>query len=180
MALIQKTNPVAVDKAIDAFQVYLWNKLNGTFADWESYHRVYLNPKNRTSIPEAYIGDGDYKEVLFTDKHELSSFFLVDDEVDFDDGVATVDVSLILQANIEEIYPGIAHRADEELRNDVHFWSEKYPGYERFRLKRIVTGVRNVYREVDFDSVKLDDMSAHHVVRFVYEAKYRANCCNNC
>lgn len=180
MALIQKTNPVGLDKEIADFQQYLWNKLSGKFNDWESYHRVYLNPKNRTNIAEAYIGDGDYKEVLFDDNVELSSFFLADDTETVEDGLSTIDVSFIVQANIEDIYPGITHRADEELRNDIKYWSNKYSYYERFRLTDVITGVDNVYREIESDNVKLDDMSDRHVVRFVYEVKYAANCCTNC
>jgi len=177
MALIQKISPVGLDKAIDLFQSYIYTKLG--YSDWECYPRGYKNPKKNGLIPEFYEG-GDYDELLFDDKHSITSFFISNDRKTLDNGLNSTEVSLIVQANLEELFPTIPHRADEELHNDIMFASNKYGYYDHFKLVEVLTGIDNVYREFIKDDVKLDDMNQNHVVRFVYEVKYMNDCCTNC
>lgn len=179
MAEVRKINPVGLDKKIDRFQHYLYTKLG--WVEYESFPRVYLNPRHRGTIAETYTGNGEYEDVLFTDKFNATSFFLKDDrEVINDEGLIEVDVSLIVQAHLVSLYAGILHRPDEELKNDIVFHSNNYSGYEEFRLKEVLTRAQNVYREVDADLIQADDMSYNHFVRFVYSVKYTESCCSNC
>lgn len=180
MALIQKISPIGLDKQIDKFQSYLYSKLD--WLNYESYHRVYLNPDSNTrgSVPETYVGDGEYKEVLFTDKFSVSSFFLKSGRETIDEGFITSEISFIVQSNLADLYPGITHRADEELKNDVIVHAQNYSDADSFRLIEVLSDVNDVYREVNHDQVLLDNMSFHHVVRFVFEVKYTEDCCTNC
>ena len=184
MALIQLTDSVGVDARIYEFQDYLFSTISidglVNADDWQCYPRAYKNPWKRDKRPEIYIGGGDYKEVFYDDAFKMSSFFIVSDERSEDNGVLTTEVSLIVQANIQEIFPSIAHRADEELNNEFLLASENYYLADQFRYTRIQTSVENVYREFIKDELWLDDMSEHYVVRFDFEVRYTPECCINC
>lgn len=176
MALIQKINPVALDKEIDCFQVYLFNKLG--FTDWESYHRAYTNPKGRGNIPEVFDVDGEYREVFYNDNFSLTSFFLASPvRTPNDTGVTEVTVSIIFSANLVDLYPTITgHRADEELKNSIQFASEIYSGADTFTFIGIEETIDNVYREFIKDNIEFEDMSDQHCVRFNYRVKYTPDC----
>jgi hypothetical protein len=175
MALVTKIEPKGIDLEIDYFQRYLYTYLGYSDSDYESYHRVYLNPRNRSSIVEAYIGRGEYKEVLFDDTFSMTSFFLVDDIANFDDKIE-INVSLIIQANLQELFPGVTHRADEELHRLIELASKEYTYYDMWTLTNRVTGASNVYSEIDFTQTLLDDMSEKHYVRYTYLVKYSQTC----
>jgi hypothetical protein len=176
MALIQKLNPQGIDIPIDEFQGYLFGSLG--FADYESYPRVYLNPNERGRLAEYYDGNKEYKEVLYSDKHEITSYFLVDETRDLiEDGeIVETTVSLIVQANVLNLFPLVAHRADEELNNLIHSYSVAYYNNRVFRLTSIENGVENVYREIDTSRLKTEDMSEQYIVRFNYRVRYYPTC----
>ena len=74
MSLIQKTNPVGLDKIIDGFQAYMYNRL--TFTNWEMLPRVYANEDvGGGLIPEYYDSEKEYYEVFYDDDFSLTSFF---------------------------------------------------------------------------------------------------------
>jgi len=171
MSVVRKTSPVGVDLRIDKLQNYLYNKLSWT--DYESYHRAYKNQKEDSLIPEVYTSNGNYEEVYFNDNYSATSFFLVDDFRTVEDGDSpTVTVSLVYQVKLDSIY-STTHRADEELINDITNWimlSDK-----GFELTGVVTGVRNVYSELNLEMPKNTDMSNFFVCRFDMSVLY-SNC----
>lgn len=171
----QKTNPDGVDAQIQRLQTYLYDKL--ALEGWtlhESYERVYKTKKGEKIIPEAFINN-EYQEVLLDDRVNATSFFLVDDTENINDWLSTVMVSLIIEANINNIYPSITHRADEELRSDVKRLLKLNP--YGFKLKKMITGVESVYNSLRMDVKFTDDMSQFHVVRFDLELNYNINNC---
>lgn len=172
MALIQKTSPRGIDFAINKIQTYLYNELN--LADYESYPRAYKNSKvDGGVIPEIYIGENEYKEVFMDDKFDLTSFWLVDDNSTVDE-FTTTTVSVVFQALLDELYPTITHRADEEFVNDVY--NILYNNPYDYDLTGVVRGVENVYSEFDTSQVTWDDMSEYFVVRFDLEVVYDYTC----
>lgn len=176
MANILKTNPVGLDDLINDFQVFIYDKLG--LPNWESYPRVYLNPNARGRLPEKYETNGEYKEVLYSDKFNMTSFFLADEKRDIIEGsdIMEVDVALIVQADLIKLFPAITHRADEELNNMFYNQSNQYFGNRAFRLKGIENGVDNVYKEFDRSRLKLEDMSNQYLVRFNYRVRYTPQC----
>ena len=183
MAKNQRINAVGVDKAISNFQDYLYSrvKIDGVaVADWESYDRVYKTPYKGGLIPEFFTGGVDYKEVFYNDNFSLTSFFVADDDVDTDEGDAIQDVSLIVQANIDTLYPNIAHRADEELRNLFMSLSQSYYNADVFAFDSVEMGIDNVYREFVKNDIRLEDMSKKHVFRLNFTVKYTPKCCTDC
>ena len=177
MSLVQKTDPIGLDVLIDNFQSFLFTALSPVFTAWESYPRVYINPRNDKRIPEYAKDKNDYKEVFYDDNFSITSFFVANETREINDGeIAEVDVALILQADIAKLFPLITHRADEELNNQVYAQSLNYVNSRQFKLISIENGVENVYREFDTSNVKLDDMSNQYVVRFNYRALYDPDC----
>jgi len=175
MALIQKTNPVGVDVQIDEFQVYLYDALG--ISDWEMYPRAYFNTKGNSLTPEHYEGSEEYDNVMYDDTHDMSSFFITDTTRDIAfDGLATTQVSLIVQADLPALYPLITHRADEELTNAIHQSSNRYIPKAWFKLERVLYTIDEVYREFDKSQIRLTDISNRYVARFEYNVRYAANC----
>lgn len=184
MAKVQRTNPVALDAAIAKHQDALWStiKIGGSpIVNWESYDRVYKNYKKSTGlIPEHFTGGKDYKEVFYNDNFDLTSFYIADDSSDLSSGDGVTTVSLIVQANLSNLYPAIAHRADEELRNLFTYASNIYWNYDSFALQEIETSIDRVYREFYQNNIRLDDMSEKHCFRMNFTVKYTPECCTNC
>lgn len=175
MGLIQKTDPVGIDVSIDNFQLHLDNAL--TFSDWDNYHRVYLNPSENGLVPERYKTDGNYNEVFYNDKFNITTWFFTSSERPVGDGgLVETTVSLIVQADLVKLYPSIAHRADEELNNAFSLASESFVGSEEFKLESIWTTLDKVYQEFDKGAVTFDNMSNRYVVRFNYKVSYAPNC----
>ena len=183
MAKNQRINPVGVDKAIASFQDYLYSrvKIGGVLvSDWESYDRVYKTPKKGGLVPEFFTGGKDYKGVFYDDNFNLTSFFISADDVDTEEGDAIQEVSLIVQANLKALYPAIAHRADEELRNLFMSLSQSYYNGDVFTFDDVQMGIDNVYSVFVKNDIKLEDMSEKHCFRLNFTVRYTPECCTNC
>jgi len=180
MSLVQKISPVGIDKTIDTVQVGLYNYLTTTalWSLYESYHRAYKNPLGENTIPEAYTIDNEYKEVLFDDKFNVTSFFLISDNTPSGvDNIFTQTVSVIFQGILPKLYPVINHRADAEMQDDIM----KAFDFIDYDVSNIIIGVDNVYSDLDLrarlrEEIELTDMSDFHVVRFDFEVKYEYDC----
>ena len=185
MPIISKTNPKGVDNVIDAIQNYIFPILTGE--GWDTYNcypRANKNFKGQFLIPEVSEDPENYIEVLFDDKVKASSFFLVNDIVNFneDERLIVQNVSLIFQLNLLELFPGVTdHRADEELHvlitkmlTDNQELFVDVLGYE--------TGIRNVYRdlnviEMNDKTIENDDLGKFHVVKFNFTVTYDLDDC---
>lgn len=179
MALVQKISPIGVDKIIDGLQEYLYDELN--LANWQSYPRAYKNPEkfdDNGFIPEVFI-DGEYYDCKYDDRYDLTTYFVVSDAREYDGGVFTTEIALILQSNIEALLPLVPHRADEELLNLFTDKIIDYPG-EGISMLGIETSVSAVYQEFTTDNVKFNDMNEFFVARINLQATYYTDCCANC
>lgn len=185
MAVLRKTDPIDLDIPIDTFQEYLFTNLSiAGFVNatgWNSYHRIYANPKGNGLLPFRYVGEKEYKRVLFDDKFTMTSFFYADAKrVVTNAGMITVEVSLVVQANILKMFTTVPHRADEELKNAFVQISNTYFYAEDFRLIGIEEGINNVYSEFEKEESRLHDMSTKHVFRLKYKVRYTPKCCTDC
>lgn len=178
MALITKTDPVGLDIVIDKFQRFLFSRLG--FSNWDSYPRIYSNVEHdsevknsRRLIPEHFSeNDDDYIEIFTDDNADISTFFHASPRRTHSDMVGFVDVSWIVQVQLDKLFPNITHRADEEFVNAVEQASLNFSGYDRFKHVETVFTINDVYQEWVKDDVKIDDLQPFFVARFKYEAKY--------
>lgn len=180
MALITKIAPVGIDFVVDVFQRALFAKLSLVWSDYESYPRSYKNPSGNNVIPEHYLGENEYKEVLWDDKFKVSSFFLSGDERTVDDFRFTQTLSIIFQADIDKLYPAVTHRADEEMHADIIAAFEQIEQQEN--ITSLVNGINNVYGSLSLngrlkDLVEQDDMSNLHFVKVDFTVLY--DICDN-
>ena len=180
MSLVQKISPVGIDTSINIIQEQLYNHLTtkSLWTKYESYPRAYKNPLGENTIPGVAISDTEYKEVLFDDKFKATSFFLIEDNAGSNGDVFTQNVSIIFQGILTELYPLItAHRADAEMLDDIMKAFEK----SRYTVTNIITGVDNVYSDLDLrnklkEHINLTDMSQFHVLRLDFEVQYTYDC----
>ena len=107
-----KTNPVGVDAQILRYQKWLYTAFD-EHADIDVYGRLYINDKQKVKVAEAYIGDGEYKEVFADDKRALVMGFIVNGTRDGLNNVKA-NVELIVSANLSKLYD-TPERMDEEL-----------------------------------------------------------------
>lgn len=185
MALVQRNNPVGVDNVIDALQQYIYTNLIGAgWTDYECYARANKNQKGDNVIPEVSTDPKNYKEVLFNDKFNATSFFLVADSPDvlYNEGLVVHDVSIIWQVRLDKIYPSITtHRPDEELHvllTDLLNNTSLIVELDNYQI-----GVDNVYSDVsigDFGEGNeyLDDLGEFHVVKYNFKVKYDVTSCS--
>ena len=145
MALVLKDNPVGIDFRIDQIQRKLFTELtvnqDKVWTNYESYHRAYKNESQQGKVPEVYVGEGEYKELFTNEEFSATSFFLVDNSKPFASKY-TVSVSLIYQVILNEIYPSISHRADEEVHAAVAIALEKCT---QLQITSLVTSIADVY-----------------------------------
>lgn len=186
MGIVQKTDPKGVDAVIDQIQQYLFNNLSGAgWTNYECYPRANKNIKGNSLIPEVSKDVKNYIEVLFDDKFNATSFFLVSDEVKIDNEERLIkrDIDLIFQVRLTKLFPTVAdHRADEEMHAQI---TQLLTDNDELinETKGYVTTVNKVYsglrlRQFSKAGVDLDDISDFHVVRYTLTVSYDLDECS--
>lgn len=178
-----KTTPKGVDIPIQKLQQYLYGRLNATWnlsdTDFNCYGRAYKNDLGNGFIPEVYVGNNEYKEVLLDDTVKALSFFGVSDErkgkYDY-----TTEACLIFFVDISKI-KSLQHRGDEEVKIDVlQLFETALFGFE---LTGFTTTKELVFKEYTGlrrnDGLKFKDMHPKHCFRLNFSLTYNNNFCNN-
>jgi hypothetical protein len=115
--------PKGIDAPVQLLQTYLFrqvtHELQLAAADYECYGRIYRTKRDNLTVPEAYIGGNEYREVLFNDKTAIQSFFDVGDIIKSDLNTHyTAKVSLYVQMRLDKIvaFMDNSYRMDEDAR----------------------------------------------------------------
>lgn len=150
--------PQTMDAAIEKLQAWLNNNLlpiwglidplQPALADlFVFYPRVYRTIDAKGGYTAMmYQGAGkDYKEVYTDDALFGQSWFGTGNKIDRAEGGTSVDVHLIVFANLVKLYPNLIHRADNEIHDD--FCKILEAPLFGFTLQSIETGLANVLRE---------------------------------
>jgi hypothetical protein len=170
MANNLKLNPVGVDKEIADLQTSIYNQLG--YSNIEGYGRCYLiKDKNQKLIPAHFVKGKDYVEVLPNDKNSSNGhfFFMTSEKSKFEKKQASVETDIYFLLNIEKLKPGILHRADEEVLEDIIGIIEKY---KFFSINEFVKGEKALE---DFKSDLLD-MQPYFFLKITGTIKYQFNC----
>lgn len=182
MGLVQRVNPVGIDKIIDELQSDLFIELTNNFGwtNYESFDRAYRNKKKEDTLAEVYLQNGEYKEVLFNDNQTVTSFFLADERRAFTASGSKFeqDVCVIFQANLKKLFPLLTNRGDEEMIDNIYkaiknkHWDE--------RLTEVITGVDRVYEslKISYNKKYFDDMSYFSIARFNFKLLYTNTKCS--
>lgn len=173
----RKVDPVYIDVPIDKFQAHIFDSLPDFSPIWESYHRAYLNPKEKFQyIPEVYF-NRHYSEVLITNRTALTSFFTASNEIEVNPRTNqhSGTISLFVQCSDLDalsLHTGV-ERPDAEFRNEFILAYNKYKGGD-MDLIRIVTGIEEVYQGMDTTNVTFQDMNEWFVFRMDFRATFYA------
>ena len=119
-----KNDPKGIDIPIQLAQKRLYDKLIFEYScDVVGYGRVYTDIVDDSDIPYAYIGRGEYEEVLTNDKINGIHFFFVEREssdVISRSCLSSTDVDLIVIVNdLTKVKDDVLHYQDEEIKEDV-------------------------------------------------------------
>lgn len=115
-----KQNPVGIDVIIQPMQVELYDTLSASWGDMRGFGRVYKNKKQRRIIPEHYLGNSEYEEVLTSDMTVATFFFVESGELTSQKScLSRTKVDLIFLVDVNKAKETIDHYADEEVRIDV-------------------------------------------------------------
>lgn len=167
-----KITPKGIDVNIQLLQQYLYTKLADTWdtTSYDSYGRCY----NKDNMPQTYIGNDEYLPMLDVDNISAFSFFIVNDDIDYEGGRYIAETDIIFFCNLNDL-SSVTHRADEEVHHDVmNLLEQKLYGYE---VTGIVTGYDNVFEGFNQDLIKNDDLQPYHcfrvkgIMKFLYNTK---------
>jgi hypothetical protein len=179
--LITKTDPVGIDWHVQELQTKIHNQLvtDWALADatkYQAYGRCYRNKIDAGYIAEVLTTGKEYKEVFWNDELTALSFFGLSGQIKH--GLKhEADVHFVMFANLAKLFPGAAHRMDEELRKQV------FDLIGRFLMGFTVTGIElwleNVLKEYPGsrreNRLKYVDMHPVHCFRINMKIFYNPN-----
>lgn len=166
-----KTAPVGLDAIIDAVQKEVFKLKDiwgvpGTGVDLTGHPRCYVLQNNETQKTiEAYLEGNDYSGTLiFSEENKF--FFIAPNDIEKQSAnYYTTEIELFGIVNVKECKPGIAHRADEEVRNDVLNILNRIPA---IKVNKIVINIDRVFNRYNsrisqsFEYEYTDDMQPYH------------------
>lgn len=169
-------NPKGIDRPIQEMQqlfaAHLWGSLSPSKKGY--YHRVFANGRRGEAIPEIYTGNGEYNEVLFDDMLSAQLWFDVADSTEsLANGQIVQGCGIVVIVNLKDIYPTLAHRAEEESHLSVQKVLSRMP--REFELIGITTGL-NAFGQYNTDKLKYPNMHPWHVFRFDCKIHYSLTC----
>jgi len=116
---LTKTNPVGIDVVIDNIQRKIYELKDLWEVELNGYPRCQILVREGKKTIEAYLGDNEYSgSLIFAEENKF--FILAGESIEHISNTyykTTIEIYFIL--NLDEIYPSVEHRADEEVRVDV-------------------------------------------------------------
>ena len=168
------TNPVGIDKEIQAIQTYLYDNL---IADWgviDAYGRAYKNRLDLGFVPEVYKGDNEYIVPVYNDSVNSKGimFFLENHDHSSDDGFKfKTRVKICFMLNLEKIgYTG--ERSDCVVQNKVASLINEHPT-SQFKVTGLEKTVRNMLYGYSYTKYELEtDMHPLHSFAIIGDIEY--------
>lgn len=173
MANLTKTNPVGLDIPLDVIQrkVYELKDVWGIQLDGYPRCQILLTKDGKKTI-EAYLGNDEYSgSLIFAEENKF--FLLAGESVERVSGTyykTMVELYFIL--NLEEIYPDVLHRSDEEVRIDVLNVLETIPGISVYRIEhntdKVFARFNNRISQ-NYEHEFTDDMQPYHYFKVLID-----------
>lgn len=169
-----KTNPIGIDKAIERFQIPVYEELKKLNASIKGYGRVYINKRSSGYVLETYLeGTNDYVDVL---NGEDSRFFFYLYDTLIGNSDLTVKVDFVCMVNLDDFF-GTPERKDEEFRAIIVELFHR----SSFNLKKIILGMQHIEMLssglIDRSNISFSDMHPFHAVTFQAEVNYKLKTC---
>jgi hypothetical protein len=119
MGNLIKYNPVGLDVVIDNIQRKVYELKDLWGVELDGYPRCQILMREGKKTIEAYLGNDEYSgSLIFAEENKF--FMLAGESIEHISNTyykTTIEIYFIL--DLDQIYPSIQHRADEEVRVDV-------------------------------------------------------------
>lgn len=119
MANLNKINPAGLDVIIDDIQRVMYGLKDKWGILLDGYPRCHILQNEGKKTIEAYLGNDEYSgSLVFSEENKF--FFLAGESVErVAENYYKTTIEMYFMLNLDDIYPTILHRADEEVRIDV-------------------------------------------------------------
>lgn len=171
-----RENKVGIDAEIAPLQTYLYDKIvcKWNIEDFNGYGRVYKNKKSGLVVPEYYISDREYEEVLLDDRLNGIMFFSPSDFTQTYGSLMIQNVDIIFTFNLKSLDYS-CEREDESVRQYIMSLMNSYSSKQE--VKQIITGLSNVYSDYNGVANYFYDMQDFHHFKITTELRYfNKNC----
>jgi hypothetical protein len=176
MAIIAYTSPKGLDREIFLIQNKVYDSLIAKgWTLYNCYPRAYVNKKDDKNFTIEYaLNNKDYQEVLFNDKINASSFFVLTRSDKKDLRLEKAMLSLIFQVNATKIKPSVTTRiADEDIVNEITTILYKLP--YSIKMLNVKRGIKDVYSDLGVNMSERNTLSDFFICRFDIELYYTLN-----
>ena len=168
------SNPIGIDKEIQAIQKYLYDSLVDSWGKIDAHGRAYKNRKKLGFIPEVFLGNNEYKNAYYSDSDNKKGimFFIENQDHSSEDGNKfTARVKICFMLNLDEVMCE-EERQDVAVQSDVVGLLNKHPT-NQFIVTGIEKGVRNIFNGYEYGDIELEaDMHPLHSFAIIGDLEY--------
>lgn len=162
-----------IDIEVEKIRKHLLKRLG--WVGVEIFGRAYKNvSKDGKLVPEVYIGNGEYKEVLTSDLISSTIFF-----IDSDRHTKVNSVEMQTDLAIVFIVDLVKLKGNNDTRLDALVQHEALSTLKQttqFEITELTKGL-DALKEFDTSKIKLSDMQPYHVFSITGKIKYKINNC---
>jgi len=167
--VIEKINPVGLDSVISKIQAVISQLQWGSLIT--IYPRCYRAERDGKTTIEHYFGNGEYERVIYAEGNK--AFFEQVENISKENNntfSTVLDVFFVL--NLNDIYPNISHRADNEVHNDV---LSVFPNVNTksgiVEVDSLITDIQDVYNGLEYR--QNDDIQPFHCFKVRLDIKFK-------
>ncbi|MDP4264925.1 MAG: hypothetical protein Q8941_20520 [Bacteroidota bacterium] len=170
--LIDKPNPIGIDKLISSLQKKIYPLIA---AKWQGvfnmYPRIYRNQDDKNDYVAEFFDGKDYREVYFDDTVAGLSFVGLSGESTLaDDGIENTNIHIVFFVDLIKIKGASSQRLDEEARLDVQGILDTIGRNQGFVLRKVGSGIDYCLKEYpgsrQSEGLKFRDQHPLHCFRF--------------
>ena len=163
-----KENPIGIDLYI----LRLQRKIEEMgWIDTDVYGRLFINERDGRKVIEAYLGNGEYREVFIDDtKNAVFGFIVEDTRKTY--SMIQCNVKLICSCRLDKIFE-TGEITDEEALLTV---------LRTFRHNQIIrvagdiqTGLAKVFSDVNIEKLKYRNMYPYFNFSFTFSLNYKSD-----
>lgn len=168
-------NAKGYDNAIQSIQDDLSDGLI-IWGDINIFGRAYKNKQKsskKNNTPEAYIGNGEYRDVLTDDKVNAILFFIEDDEHDSSNGFMFKNkTNLVVIANLSKIFNNNDYREDIRCEEQVLKILQRR-GIQVLKIKK---DIKTIFKDFYSENITLSNMEPYHCFSLEFDLNYNLDC----
>lgn len=172
-----RENPVGIDIEINKIQTFLYNKIveRWSLQNFNGYGRVYKNKKSGLIVPEYYVSEKEYEDVLLDDRLNGIMFFSPNKDADIYGDLIIQKCDVIFTFNLACLEFS-NEREDEKIRQVILSYLNTFDSRKDF-IEQIKTELENVYRDYNGVANYFYDMQNFHHFKVTLELRFNNKKC---